>query len=246
MKTTLISRRGRVLSFPELDVTNLYLVLADRNTYLCDTFLGPEPMKLVKELLHNEGRSQPIVIFNSHKDWDHIWGNCAFPTATIIATEQCAANMRQSFEQEWAQFGGVAQGIVTPAYPNLLFSGRLLFPEDNILFFSSPGHTNGSGSAFDMQDGVLFVGDNVESPLPFIYSSDLASYVRTLENYLAMDPAGIITGHGAVSDITLDLLRANLDYVLALAADESPDQSSWGNAAKRIHRTNQRMLAGNS
>ena len=245
MKITPIGSRGRIVSFPELDTTNVYLILAPQTTYLCDTFLGPEPMERIKTMLAAQGRTQPIVIFNSHKDWDHVWGNCAFPGGAIIATEQCAANMHTHFADEWSRFGEAAQGEVKPVYPNLLFTGRLLFPADGVLFFSTPGHTDGSGSCLDLKDKVLFVADNVEYPLPYIFSHDLESYTRTLQDCVALNPAGIVNGHGTVETMTLDLLRSTLAYVEALAAGAEPDKQGWDEQAHAVHQQNWGRIMGN-
>jgi glyoxylase-like metal-dependent hydrolase (beta-lactamase superfamily II) len=246
MDVTPVGTRGRIISFPELGTTNLFLILGPKTTYLCDTFLGPEPMKKVRTMLEAEGRSQPIALFNSHKDWDHVWGNCAFPDSTIIATEACVANMRESFAAELAEYGEMAQGQVLPAYPNLAFTGRLVYPDDDVLFLSTPGHTDGSGSCFDRVDGTLFVGDNVEFPIPYLFSTDLTSYADTLRSYLDMNPTTLITGHGQRETMTLDLVRVNLAYVMAMAAGEQPDETRWDERAHSVHRQNVRWLADHS
>ena len=243
MRIELVGTRGRIVSFPELSRTNLYLVYGPEHTFLCDTFLGPEPMERVKKMLTADGRTQPVVVFNSHKDWDHIWGNCAFPGSTIVATEQCAVNARSHFAAEWANYGDMAQGDVVPVFPNLLFTGRLLFPDDGVLFISSPGHTNGSASCIDLQDSVLYLGDNVEAPLPYLYSPDLKSYAKTLSTYLSLNPATFVTGHGERETMTLSLVRANLAYVTAMSAGDTLDDPSWDEQTRAIHRQNLEWLA---
>ena len=179
-----VGSRGHVISFPELGRTNIYLIFGPKHTFLCDTFLGPDPMEDVWKLLATHGRTQPVIVFNSHKDWDHVWGNCAFPNSTILATERCAANLRKHYAAELAEYGDWAQGDVELVLPNLLFRHQLSFPEDKVLFFSSPGHTDGSASCLDLEDRALFVGDNVEYPIPYLYSIDLGSYEETLTEYL--------------------------------------------------------------
>ena len=243
MRIESVGARGRIVSFPELSRTNLYLVYGAEHTFLCDTFLGPAPMGPIKKMLTADGRTQPVVVFNSHQDWDHIWGNCAFPGSTIVATEQCAVNARSHFAIEWAKYSDMAQGEVVPVYPNLLFTGRLLFPDDGVLFFSSPGHTNGSASCIDLQDSVLYLGDNVEAPLPYLFSPDLKRYAESVSAYLSLNPATIVTGHGERETMTLDLVRSNLAYVTALAAGEALDVASWDEGARAMHQQNLAWLA---
>lgn len=244
MVVTPVGQRGRIVSFPELGTTNIYLVLASRRTFVCDTFLGPEPMAEVKAFLAAEGRTQPIVVFNSHKDWDHVWGNCAFPDAQFVATEECAANLYEHFASELEQYGGMAQGEIVSVYPSLLFSDRLVFADDRVLFLATPGHTSGSASCLDMTDNVLYVGDNVEFPVPHLLCSDLDAYSRTLDLYLSLSPAALVTGHGPLGTATLETLRANLAYVRAVAAGVEVDVSGWSEYGRAVHLENVARLAG--
>ncbi len=244
MIVTPVGERGRIVSFPELGVTNICLILASRATFVCDTFLGPEPMMRIKALLAAEGRTQPFVVFNSHKDWDHVWGNCAFPGSQIVATEQCEVNLRERFGTELQQYGHMAQGEVVPVYPNLLFTDRLFYADDRVLFLATPGHTSCSASCLDREDNVLYVGDNVESPIPHLLSPDLEAYGRTLDLYLSLDPASIVTGHGPLDTMTFDLVRANRAYVRAVADGTDMDVSGWSEYAQAVHRENVGRFTG--
>jgi glyoxylase-like metal-dependent hydrolase (beta-lactamase superfamily II) len=69
-----------------------------------------------------------------------------------------------------------------------------------------------SASCFDHVDKTLFVGDNVESPIPHVNELNSAQYKATLEEYLKRDVKAILAGH---DDILLDkaLIRSNMDYV---------------------------------
>lgn len=242
MQITPIGSRGYLFSYPELEITNVYLILAEQNTFLCDTFLGPAAMVPIKQFLERKARTQPIIIFNSHKDWDHVWGNCAFADSMILASQQCRDNLEKNFEEEWRAFGTQALGDVQLVLPNLAFTGRVSFHQDQVLFFSSPGHTNGSTSCWDLRDKVLFVGDNVEHPLPYLYAADLKSYAATLESYLDLPLAQIITGHGALERMTRTLVRRNLDYINALAEGLQPKEDDWTSAAHKVHAQNLAQL----
>jgi len=219
MEVTRLGRRCRVLSFPELEI-NLLAIYGDHRTYLCDTFLGPEPMDLVMEAFRAEDRDQPVVVFNSHSHWDHVWGNCAFPGSLVIAHRLCRECLERDFERELAAYGGQARGVVTPRFPDLVFTGRVLFADDAVEFFHSPGHTEDSASCLDLREGILYVGDNVEEPIPYVEYPGLARYVATLERYVRLNPAAYVAGHGR--SFPRELLQANLDYVRRLAAGEGP------------------------
>lgn len=51
--------------------------------------LGPRPMEPVKRHIQTHRLQMEIVVFNSHVDWDHVWGNCDFPGHLIIGYELC-------------------------------------------------------------------------------------------------------------------------------------------------------------
>ncbi len=58
------------------------------------------------------------------------------------------------------------------------------FAEEGVEFYFTSGHTEDSCSCFDHIDKTLFVGDNVESPVPHINELNVTAYVSTLEEYL--------------------------------------------------------------
>jgi len=228
--------RGVVFSFSELDQTNILTIYGDSFTYICDTFLGPKPMEEIKKIIIKDGRKQPIIVFNSHSDWDHVWGNCAFDQSIIISHEQCRNNLENNFYKEYSDNCKYAMGEINPKFPNLIFKERLTFPDDELEFFYTPGHTNDSSSCFDTKNGVLYVGDNVEYPIPYIQSSDLTSYIITLKQYIDLAPKFIVTGHG--NDATMDLVVSNLDYITELLAGEAMDDYTWSKEQKERHRLN--------
>ncbi|MDH7564760.1 MAG: hypothetical protein QHH24_07815, partial [Candidatus Bathyarchaeota archaeon] len=100
-------------------------------------------------------------------------------------------------------------------------------------FYYTPGHTVDSCSCFDHADRVLFVGDNVELPIPYVNELNFASYVATLEEYLERNAEFIVSGHADVAD-DYALLRINLDYVKSLGT-LSVDNSSLDKKGKIMH-----------
>lgn len=271
METVKLGKRNVVFRFPEMEI-NLLAVYGERRTYLCDTFLGPEPMELVKEVFRADGRDQPVMIFNSHHHWDHVWGNCAFPgpqdsgdagapvrggghasgsvgrirRSVVLAHELCRARLERDFDEQLKANAGWARGEIRPRLPELVFSGRVVFADDGVEFFHSPGHTEDSASCLDRREGILFVGDSVEEPIPYLEDRDLYRYAATLEHYLRLDPAHYVAGHGR--RFTRELIEENLAYVRSVAASlasgEELDTSGWSDRKKRQHEANLGSLRG--
>src|SRR5947209_11608059 len=74
------------------------LVYGERFTLLIDTLARPVDLERVREEV--ERRGKPLLIVNSHADWDHWWGNEAFPTAPVIAHRPTLERQRREGREE--------------------------------------------------------------------------------------------------------------------------------------------------
>lgn len=250
MEITHVGKRGIVFTFDDLSSpdfacpTNIYVVYTGKSFFICDTFLGPALMKDVKNYLEEKYGEKEYIVFNSHSHWDHHWGNSAFPKAKIIAHELCMEDMRENAESVLEKNAQFKRGKVTITYPNLLFKNNLNFDEEQILIFHSPGHTLDSSSCYDSEDKILFAGDNLEEPIPYINSNleGLKKYIETLKYYASLDIEVIIPGHGRVTDKSL--LEANLQYLENLPNLAGPiDIEKYGKSFYTVHLNNLNKLA---
>ncbi|MBN2149925.1 MAG: MBL fold metallo-hydrolase [Candidatus Lokiarchaeota archaeon] len=242
VKSTRISNRCVVFSFDDLAdaaPTNVLVILGSRHVFVCDTFLGPDSMALVAEEVRKHHSNNPWIAFNSHADWDHHWGNCYFKDATIVSQEATRDMIKASGKAELATFKAHARGEVVVTPPNEVFLGRLRFPNEGIEFVHTPGHTADSSSCIDLIDKVLYAGDNVEVPIPFLTTPDLDSYIETLEDYLGLDVAHVVPGHGTIV-ATKELVAQNLAYIKSLKKGGvvAVDSPRW----KATHDQNERVL----
>jgi glyoxylase-like metal-dependent hydrolase (beta-lactamase superfamily II) len=103
------------------------------------------------------------------------------------------------------------KGCVHITLPGILFGSTLEFRSEQVVFFHSPGHTAESSSCYDALDNVLFAGDNVEEPTPYVQWHDIATYLKTLSVYEEMQPSLVIPGHGSPDGMAL--VRKNRDYL---------------------------------
>jgi cyclase len=213
MKIQEIGTRGVLFTFDQPYETNVFMIRGDTHVFLIDTFLGNEPMREVKQYAEgNRLNSKPLVVFNSHADYDHYWGNGSFKSSIIIGHELCLKRIEKEGEQALKEFEGHKQGEVEIIPPNLVFSQRIVFVDDGIEFYYSPGHTIDSASCFDHLDKTLFTGDNLESPIPHINELDFRTYKATLQEYLNRGAKAVLCGHcdQVGSD---DMIRECMDYV---------------------------------
>ncbi|MFX0115916.1 MAG: MBL fold metallo-hydrolase [Candidatus Hodarchaeota archaeon] len=216
MKIQKIGARGAVFSFYHDyigDTTNVYVIQGSKHIFLCDTFLGPIPMnKVLNYLQRSDLLSKPIVVFNSHSHWDHHWGNCSFQSSLILSHEQCRENIATEEAKTLLKLKEHQQGRVEIIPPNAVFAKRILFPEEQVEFFHTPGHTADSASCLDQRDRVLFAADNIERPFPYLYEADLNCYIKTLEGYLTSEIKAYIPGHGEIC-FDKTMIQENLEYL---------------------------------
>jgi len=208
-----LGERNLTVAFLEPFYTTTHLIFGDNRVYVCDTFLGPDSMKDIMKIIKDNGhQDKPIVVFNSHADWDHVWGNCYFEDAMILGHRECKIRMEKEWEDELKRNQEFKKGEVILAPPNTVFDEKYIFEDDGVEFFYSPGHTIDSASCYDKREKILFVGDNVESDLPYVNSLDFDTYISTLEDYLARDWTHLVAGHDPIQTDDA-LVRSNLDYL---------------------------------
>jgi glyoxylase-like metal-dependent hydrolase (beta-lactamase superfamily II) len=207
-----VGDRGIIFTFED-DIT-VYLIQTDKYWFLCDTHLGPESMEYIKNYILAQSKKD-VIVFNSHSDWDHIWGNCSFRGKIIIGHETCRKRMNEIGQFDLARLSEYHRGNINLLLPNLTFSDRLTFEEDEIEFIYAPGHTVDSSVCFDRKDSVLFVGDLVEYPIPYLDFDDLEVYIKTLE-FIKKFPAKVkVSSHSGIIDNAL--IDCNSTYIMNIS-----------------------------
>jgi len=216
VRVSQIGKRGLVFAFEDPYPTNVYVIIGDKQLFVCDTFCGPESMKDVADYLDKHGHKDlPAVVFNSHSHYDHIWGNSFFGNVLILSHHECPRLIEQEGPKALLDYQLHMEGDVELVLPNTTFSSRVLFAEEEVEFFHSPGHTVDSSSCYDHKDRILFVSDNIESPLPYLYQPDLQQYIDTLNGYLNRSWNFLVAGHDPVSGND-SLIHENRDYLIKL------------------------------
>ena len=241
MKVQKIGKRGYLFSFDKPYFTTLYVINGDNKIFICDTFLGPDPMKEVLTHLEKEGvKDKEMIVFNTHYDYDHIWGNQVFNSSKIIAHELCIKELEGEGESHLKEYGKHKIGDVKLVIPNTSFKDNLIFPEEGVEFYHSPGHTADSSSCYDSVDKVLIVGDNLESPFPYIRILNVLEYTKSLREYLTRDADYIVSGQDEVMN-DMSLLKSNLEY-LENFAPNSIDRSKFTKKHRGIHYSNVKTM----
>lgn len=243
MHVTDVSDRGVLFTFGDPYIGNVYAIVSESSLFICDTFCGPDPMReVMTRLSKNYDLPARVVIFNSHADYDHIWGNCYFEGQLIIGHELCRERVITEWNEVLEKNQEHQRGNVIRLPPNVTFQERLDFAEEDVEFFHTPGHTRDSASCFDKRDNILFVGDNIESPIPYINQMNIREYKATLASYLHSDAELILSGHDSPQE-DMDLVRGNLEYVTEFGR-WTVDMDSLNDRARQVHLTNAIRVVG--
>ncbi|HEY8292280.1 MAG TPA: MBL fold metallo-hydrolase [Thermomicrobiales bacterium] len=197
------------------------IILGERVSAVVDTLIRPEDMAPVRELLDRRGH--PVLIVNTHADWDHTWGNAAFPDAPIIAHRLCRAAMltagqRKLVEKQAEEPERYRDVTIVP--PTITFTefmdidlGGLTLSVHHL-----PGHTADEAVIHVPEAGFLFAGDAAEWPIPTAYDGPIRPWADGLHRWAARDDVRtVVPAHGPVGDA--QLLRDNAAYLDALLAD---------------------------
>nr|WP_281267952.1 MBL fold metallo-hydrolase [Methanospirillum stamsii] len=209
------------------------------HTFLCDTHLGPESMKEVIPYLNQDPAFCDLVIFNSHSDWDHIWGNCAFLDSIIIGHVTCRERMQERGAFDLNRQSSLTRGHVTLIPPGLTFKEEICFEDDDIEFIYAPGHTIDSSICYDRKERILYVGDLVEGPIPYLDYDRLDIYLETLEMLLIFPADIMISAHSGI--VTKDLIIRNMEYIREVIKGNKIDTRTFGQY-EAVHRINLNTL----
>jgi cyclase len=232
-----LSSLTRILTFD--DGISLVLILGDQFVFLCDTHLGPESMYKVMDYLKDKLDNKKLIIFNSHSDWDHIWGNCAFPDAIIISHTSCRIRIKERGEFDLNRMSSLVRGKVTLLLPNLTFERRLIFNDEGVEFIYAPGHTIDSSICFNRKEGILYLGDLVENPIPYLDYEDLEVYLKTLDMLKNLPADIIVSAHSGI--ITRNLVNSNIRYIRMVMEGVPVDTRTFGEY-RSVHQINQNTL----
>ncbi len=127
--------------------TNVYAINGDKHLFICDTFLGIEPMEKVLAHLRAEGINKPVNVRISHMDYDHYWDNGAFKDSIILSHEYGWSRIYDEHMITYRKHESHKRGTVEAIPPNMVFKDRVIFPEDGVEFFYSPGHSHLSANS---------------------------------------------------------------------------------------------------
>lgn len=221
------------------DEVDSLFVRTERFAVLVDTLGTPALCARALQLLAPHIGDLPLMVVNSHMDWDHVWGNAALGPVPIIAHETAMARLRdgsvhQTLKDMQADEDRFHEVKIIP--PTMTFAGDSLTLHGGDLtphLLHTPGHTPDHLALWIPELQVCFAVDAVEAPIPEVWSSspqDLLALCRSLKRIRDLKPRHLILAHGQTDDPAT--AENNLAYFRALRdATAHLDQASLENPA---------------
>jgi len=192
VKITKVTNRNIIFTIQEDENSkvNVGLILAKTHNFIIDTGTGKDIAKAVLEYIGED--KKPIIVINTHHDWDHVYGNEIFADKAIIAHKLCRELMDKNWDEQRRSITERNMCFDKEAkkhLPNVLFEGSMSFQDDGITIFHSPFHTEDSVSIYDDVDKVLYTGDNfgAKDKKAYLWGKNLQDCQRMIEKYKQYD-----------------------------------------------------------
>lgn len=190
---------------------------------LIDTLSTPALCREALDLLQEDIGERPLLVVNTHMDWDHFWGNAAVARrAPIIAHRNALdrfsdARTRQTLHEKAGQESRF-EGIELFA-PTITFTGSMILHGGDLTLelLHTPGHTPDHIAVWIPEIATCLAADAVESPIPEVWSEDpgdLAAIRSSLERIRDLKPKFVLPAHGGT--ISPDVVGQNIAYFSGL------------------------------
>ena len=225
----LIEVADRVFAYIQPDgtwyINNTGFVVGHESVISVDACSTEKRTRAYRDRIATVTPAPVTTLVNTHHHGDHTYGNFVFSPATIVAQENCRAEMlAYGFPGNTGVWEPVDWGEVTVTPPTLTYTDRVrLWSDDRpveVSYVGQAAHTSNDSLVWLPEQEVLFCGDLLfNGGTPFLLMGSVRGAIEVLTSVVAPIPARVIVpGHGAPCDHTLiATVVGYLEFVLATA-----------------------------
>ncbi len=225
----LIEVADRVFAYIQPDgtwyINNTGFVVGDESVISIDACSTERRTRAYRDRIASVTPAPVTTLVNTHHHGDHTYGNFVFSPATIVAQENCRAEMlAYGFPGNTGVWEPVDWGEVKVAPPTLTFTDRVrLWSGDRpveVSYVGQAAHTSNDSLVWLPGQEVLFCGDLLfNGGTPFLLMGSVRGAIDVLTSVVAPIPARVIVpGHGAPCDHELiATVVGYLEFVLDTA-----------------------------
>lgn len=199
--------------------TNCIVIHTDESNFVIDTGFGSESARIISEQIDANKRT---FVVNTHYHWDHVWGNAYLAGALLIGHDSLADLMVRNWTEMLERNQKYLRGSVELRKPDMTFDSTLIFPNDGIELFHSPGHTADCISLYYRNENMLIVGDNIGNDsveiMPKLQCTK-EEYRSSIQRYIDLRPELVLSAHNEI--VKLDFLQSILKRLDAPALLEA-------------------------
>ncbi|MFB8024745.1 MBL fold metallo-hydrolase [Streptomyces sp. NPDC056465] len=213
----------RILALRVPDEVDGFVVRTERFVALIDTLSTPELCRQALDLIADDTAGRPLLVINTHADWDHVWGNAAVEgLAPVIGHRSAATRVRSAAAQEILRAKRAADdrfARVRLVAPTVTFDTSLTLDGGDLTLelLHTPGHTPDHIAVWIPELRVCLAGDAAEDPLPELWEGDalsLEQLTASLALLRSFSPDHVLPSHGGTTDAAL--LDRNLRHFASL------------------------------
>jgi glyoxylase-like metal-dependent hydrolase (beta-lactamase superfamily II) len=224
--------------------SNAGLVVDGEASLLIDTLFD---LTLTREMLARMRAAVPAAarigtLVNTHGNPDHYFGNELVAGATIVATAEAAAEMRETppellagMMRNWRMMGEAGaflhevMGVfdfegITLTPPTQTFHGAVTLhvgAKEVRVIEVGPAHTRGDAIVHVPAHRSVFTGDILfHGGHPIVWAGPVGNWIRACETILGLDVDVVVPGHGPVTDKSA--VRTMRDYFTWLLRETRP------------------------
>lgn len=213
----------RIVILRASDEVDAVFVRTERYNVLIDTLSTPGLCRQALALLADHIVGRPLLVINSHMDWDHFWGNAALDhRIPIIAHDAALDRLRQPAARQILDEKRQEQRFqdVEIFGPTMTFAGETMTIHAGDLtldLIHTPGHTPDHVAVWIPELRTCLAVDAVEFPIPEVWSSDpadLRALCASLTRIQDLRADHVVLAHGQSADPAV--VDANLRYFAGL------------------------------
>jgi glyoxylase-like metal-dependent hydrolase (beta-lactamase superfamily II) len=242
-------------------VPNVGLIVGSRAILVVDTGLGPRNGEAIVREMKKLKPAAEVYVVTTHYHPEHSLGASAFKGAQLVMTRaqqqemtEVGKQIQDTFAKRSPLHAELLNGVPYPT-ADMLFDREQRLDLGGVharLMWRGPSvmHTRGDTMIFVEEDRVLFSGDIVMSQrfLAAQANSSIATWLTTLDELAALEPAHVVPAHGKIGDAALiardraflqavqtrvgDLKRQGKtvdDAIAAVVGELAPSYPEWGN-----------------
>lgn len=214
----------RIVILRASDEVDAVFVRTGRYNVLVDTLATPALCRqALDRLAGHMAADRPLLVINSHMDWDHFWGNAALdPKVPIIAHATTLQRLCQPAAQQILDEKRLERRFqnVELIGPTITFTEKTMTIHGGDLtleLIHTPGHTPDHVAVWIPELRTCLAVDAVEFPIPEVWSSnpaDLRALYASLTRIRDLQADHVILAHGRSADPAV--VDANLRYFAGL------------------------------